>query len=129
MMRAFKAGLNHVAEPWTPVETGIHGVRVPKPLGDRLIMRVIYESNGFASDASDEAAGQARSIIARDDGVHLCPEGALCYAAWENDLASGRVNRDERVVIFNTANGLKSSMPATVGPVLDCTGPINYAGL
>lgn len=129
IVRAFEAGLDHVAKPWAPVETGIHGVRVPKPLGDRLIMRVIYESNGFASDASDEAAAQARAEIARDDGVHLCPEGALCYAAWKEDLARGRVDRDERVVIFNTANGLKSPMPATTGAVLDCAGPIDYAGL
>ncbi|MBE9552925.1 MAG: threonine synthase [Proteobacteria bacterium] len=129
IVRAFEAGLDHVAEPWSPVETGIHGVRVPRPLGDRLIMRVIYESNGFASDASDQAAEQARAEIARDDGVHLCPEGALCYAAWKDDLASGRVDRDERVVIFNTANGMKSPMPTTTGPVLDCSGPIDYAGL
>jgi threonine synthase len=129
IVRAFAAGLDHVAEPWAPVETGIHGVRVPRPLGDRLIMRVIYESNGFASDASDEAAEQARAEIARDDGVHLCPEGALCYAAWKDDLASGRVDRDEQVVIFNTANGLKSPMPATTGPVLDCTKPVDYGRL
>ena len=129
IVRAFEAGLDHVAEPWAPVETGIHGVRVPKPLGDRLIMRVIYESNGFACDASDEAADQARAEIARNDGVHLCPEGALCYAAWKADIARGRADRDERVVIFNTANGLKSPMPAAAGPVLDCTKPIDYAGL
>jgi threonine synthase len=129
VVRAFESGLDHVAEAWAPVETGIHGVRVPKPLGDRMIMRVIYESNGFASDASDEAAEQARAEIARDDGVHLCPEGALCYAAWKQDLARGRVSPDERVVIFNTANGLKSPMPATTRPVLDCGKPVDYGTL
>ena len=129
VVRAFESGLDHVAEPWAPVETGIHGVRVPKPLGDRLIMRVIYESKGFATGASDEAAEQARAEIARTDGVHLCPEGALCHAAWKQDLARGRVDRDERVVIFNTANGLKSPMPAMAGPVLDCTKPIDYGAL
>jgi threonine synthase len=129
IVRAFNAGLDHVAEPWTPVETGIHGVRVPTPLGDRLIMRVIYESNGFATNASDEAAEQARAEVARVDGLHLCPEGALCYAAWKEDLARGRVSRDERVVIFNTANGLKSPMPATTAPILDCGKPIDYSAL
>ena len=60
--------------------------------------------------------------------MHLCPEGALCYAAYRADLAGGRVTPGERVVIFNTASGLKSPMPP-VDALLDRTKPIDYERL
>ena len=129
IVRAFEDGLDHVPARWDPVETSVHGIRVPKPIGDRLILKVVYESNGFATAASDEEAEAARAEMAREEGVHLCPEGALCYAAWKKDLAAGRAKPDERVVIFNTANGLKSPMPAANVSVLDITQPIDYGSL
>lgn len=112
IVKAFEDGLDHVPVPWHRVETEVHGVRVPKPLGDRLILRVIRESAGFARAVSDQAAHDARAILARQHGIHVCPEGGICYAAWQADVRSGRVASDERVVLFNTASGLKSPMPS-----------------
>ena len=128
IVKAFEDGLDHVDAAWDPVDTQMHGVRVPKPLGDRLIMAVIRESDGFAVAVSDADAARARADVAREEGVHLCPEGALCYAAYAADLASGRVAPGERVVIFNTASGLKSPMPP-VEARLDCTRSIDYESL
>ncbi len=61
---------------WDPVETEMHGVRVPKPIGDKLILGVIYESDGFAVAVSHEAAATARREVAATEGLHLCPEGS-----------------------------------------------------
>ena len=47
----------------------------------------------------------------KSEGINLCLEGAACHVAYLSDLESGTVNRDETVVIFNTANGLKWKMP------------------
>ena len=110
------------------METQIHGVRVPKPIGDRLILNVIYESSGFAVGVSDEDAANARAEVAMEEGLHLCPEGALCYSAFKANLESGQLRPEDRVVIFNTASGLKSPMPP-MERRLDCTKPIDYTAL
>ncbi len=128
IVAAFESGLDHVAEAWDPVETEMHGVRVPKPIGDRLILEVIAVSGGSAAAVSDRAAAAARAEVAQVEGLHLCPEGALCYAAYTADLAAGRVGSDDRVVIFNTASGLKYPMPPAERR-LDATKPIDYASL
>ena len=128
IVRAFEAGAETVAEPWDPVDTDMHGVRVPKPIGDRLILRVIRESGGHAVAVSDAAAAEARARVARRHGLHLCPEGALCLAAHEGDLAAGRVTAGERVVVFNTASGLKSPMPPTTLNI-DWDKPVDWSAL
>ena len=128
IVKAYRDGRTDVELPWSPVETQVHGVRVPKPIGDRLILRVIHESSGFAVDVSDEDVANARAEVAMEEGLHLCPEGALCYAAYKVNLESGQVSAEDRVVLFNTASGLKSPMPPMEGR-LDCTKPIDYASL
>jgi len=128
IVRAFEAGARSVVAAWENVDTRMHGVRVPKPLGDRLMLEVIYQSHGFARAISDQAAAEARLEVTRDEGLHICPEGALTYAAYKEDLAEGRIERGNRVVLFNTASGLKSPMPP-VERTLDCTRPIDYASL
>ena len=82
IVRAFEAGEQEVSEPWRQVNTNIHGVRVPKPLGDRLILSAIYDSGGFAMAVDDRDVVEARAEIARREGLHLCPEGAACYVAY-----------------------------------------------
>ena len=128
IVKAFDAGADHVAEPWQDADTCLHGMRVPGPLGDRLILRVVSESGGLATAVSDEAAAEARAEVARVEGLHLCPEGAATVAAYRQELAAGRVGRDDRVVLFNTASGLKSPMPP-MERRLDHTRPIDYTAL
>ena len=126
IVRAAEAGLDHVPEPWTPVESQIHGIRVPKPLGDRLVLAIIKASGGFGSIASDASAEAARREVIKHEGLHLAPEGALCYAAYRADLAAGRIKPGDHVILFNTATGLKSAMPEAAAATLDASEPIDY---
>lgn len=128
IVTAYKNGQACVQRPWEPVDTRVHGVRVPKPLGDYLILDALYQSSGFAVAVSDDDADKARIEVAREEGLHLCPEGALCYAAYKENLAQGAVQPDEHAVIFNTACGLKSPMPP-MDRKIDCTTPVDYEKL
>jgi threonine synthase len=128
IVKAFEDGADHVAEPWPNVDTGLHGVRVAKPLGDRLILSVIRESDGLATAVDDAAVAATRAEVASQDGVHLCPEGAACVAAYRQELTAGRIGAGDRVVLFNTASGLKSLMPP-MERHLDVRADIDYASL
>ena len=111
VVRAFDAGLRAVAEPWAEVDTEVHGVRVRKPFGDRLILEALYESQGFAVAVDDGEVDEMRAATAAVDGFHLCPEGAACLAAYARALGDGRIGRSDQAVIFNSASGLKSPIP------------------
>ena len=128
IVKAFDEGRDHIAEPWPNVDTDLHGVRVPGPIGDRLILKVISESGGLATAVDDGAAAEARREVADREGLHLCPEGAATFAAYKKELAAGRIGRDDNVVLFNTASGLKYPMPP-MDRTLDRTKPIDYAAL
>lgn len=108
---AFDSGLDDVEEAFQPVTTIVPGVRVPKPLGGRLIVSVLRESNGHASAVSDESTLSSHSEAARKHGIHLSLEGAACLAAYREDLDAGRVSTDQIAIIFNTATGYKWPLP------------------
>jgi threonine synthase len=110
IVKAFDANERQV-ETWDNVTTEIHGVRVPNPLGGALVLDVLYQSGGFGTLVDDDAVHQMRARICAEEGLHLCPEGAACIVALEMERRSGRVGPDDRVVVFNTASGLKSPMP------------------
>ncbi len=128
IVKAFEAGEREVKEPWADVTTEIHGVRVPNPLGGRLVLDVVYESGGLATAVDDDAVVRARAKVCIEEGLHLCPEGAACVVALEKELASGRVGSNDRVIVFNTASGLKSPMPPMTRR-LKTTGPVDYSKL
>jgi threonine synthase len=128
LVKAFDEGKTEVQEAWEPVETTLHGVRVPKPLGDFLCLQVLYESNGFGSAVDDDEVEALRAEIAAADGLHLGPEGAACFAAYRQELARGRVSPKDRVVLFNCASGHKSEMPPMTR-ALDRTKPIDFDAL
>ena len=83
------------------------GIRVPKAVGDFLILRAVRASKGAALAVSEEAILEAVRDAARDDGFLLCPEGGAVLAGWRLALERGLVGKDERVVLFNCANGNK----------------------
>jgi threonine synthase len=127
MVRAYEAGVEH-ASRWDDAHTLAWGIRVPQAIGDFLILRAVRESGGFAMAVSDEAITRALDEVARVDGLLLCPEAAATYAAYAQALADGRVNRDDRVVLFNCATGLKYPLPP-MERVLDRHAPIDFAAL
>jgi threonine synthase len=127
IVRAFEAGEEH-AERWEDAATVAAGIRVPKAVGDFLILRAVRESGGKALAVGDPAILKAVDDCARQDGLLLCPEGGATLAAYRQALVDGEVDAEERVVLFNCATGLKYPMPPA-GEALDLNARIDLAAL
>jgi threonine synthase len=110
MVRAFEHG-EEFAERWENPATVATGIRVPKAVGDFLILRAVRESGGAGIAVSEEAILKAVEDAAHEDGFLLCPEGGAVLAGWRQALDRGLVGRKERVVLFNCANGNKYPLP------------------
>ena len=110
IVRAFENG-DEFAERWEHAATVATGIRVPKAVGDFLILRAVRKSGGAAIAVPDEAILQAVEDAARDDGFLFCPEGGAVLAAWRQAMERGLVGSDERVMLFNCANGNKYPLP------------------
>jgi len=123
IVRAFEAGVEH-AERWEDADTIAMGIRVPRAVGDFLILRAVRESGGKAVAVGDPAILRAVDDCAKKDGLLLCPEGGATLAAYREALATGEVDEEEQVVLFNCATGLKYPMPPAT-QALDKNGPID----
>ena len=99
------------AELWKDAHTVASGIRVPVAVGDFLILNVIRESGGTAIAVDDESIIHFRDSLAKEEGFLLCPEGAATLAAYHECLKKGVVDKDEKVVLFNCATGLKYPLP------------------
>ena len=128
IVHAFENGFDSVPQPWNPVKTNVHGVRVPKPLGGNLILRTIRESDGFAIAVEDFEVEESRLETARETGLHLCPEGSACLVAYEKSLRKNIIRKTDQAVLFNCASGLKSPMPVQTLE-LDVSETIDYSKL
>jgi len=106
MVRAFERG-EEFAERWENPATVATGIRVPKAVGDFLILRAVRESGGAGVAVSEQAILHAVEDAAHEDGFLLCPEGGAVLAAWRQALERGLVDRQERALLFNCANGNK----------------------
>jgi threonine synthase len=104
IVRAFDAGLPK-AEPWAEPWTVASGLRVPGPLGDRLILSALRESGGGAVAVSDDELSALAVEHSRLEGIDLSPEGGASFAALRHLLHAGTVAPEERVVAFNTGAG------------------------
>ena len=109
IVKAFEAGEEH-AERWEDAHTVAAGIRVPKAVGDFLIIRAVRESGGKAIAVDEDAINRATADSAMQDGLLLCPEGGATLAAYRKALAEGWVEREDEVVLFNCATGLKYPM-------------------
>ena len=106
MVRAFEAG-EEFATRWEGAATMATGIRVPKAVGDFLILRAVRDSGGAALAVSEEAIAAGVRDAAEADGMLLCPEGGAVLAGWRLALERGLVSADEQVMLFNCANGNK----------------------
>ncbi len=104
--RAFEEGAES-STMWENASTVASGLRVPKAIGDFLILRAVRESGGVAIAVSDEELMRDARRIAAVEGIFAAPEGGACLAALRRLRESGRVSRDETVVLFNTGTGAK----------------------
>jgi threonine synthase len=127
IVRAFEAGEEH-APRWEDAHTVAAGIRVPKAIGDFLILRAVRESGGFAIAVPDDEIVEAVEDASTRDGFLLCPEGGATLAAARRALAQGLISRDDRVLLFNCATGLKYPM-SDKSKNLDRTQPISLAEL
>ena len=127
IVKAFEEGKSH-AEFWDNAHTAAAGIRVPAAIGDFLILAAIRASDGFATAVSDQDILETQSSIARQEGLLLCPEGAATAAALIKEVGSGRIDKDEKVILFNCATGLKYPMPEA-NNLIDLSSPVNYDDL
>ena len=110
IVKAFEDGVEH-APLWENAHTISAGIRVPVAVGDFLILRAVRDSGGFAISVTDEDTLAARDEVATEEGFLMCPEGAATYAAYRQSLRDGRVDPRDRVILFNSATGLKYPLP------------------
>ena len=85
------------------------GLRVPGPLGDLMILRMLRQTKGTAITVTDQEMLQAGRELASLEGIFAAPEGAATVAAARKLAASGWIKRDDSVVLFNTGTGYKYS--------------------
>jgi threonine synthase len=104
IVRAFATGADF-ATPWENPETHASGLRVPGPLGDRLILRALRESGGDAASVSEDAIRRDTLRLSRRTGVDAAPEGGCALAVLERLVREGRVASDAEVLLFNTGSG------------------------
>src|SRR5205807_5984109 len=88
-------------------QTLASGLRVPKPLGDYLVLNAVRESGGTAIAVSDEAMLDCGAQLAADEGIFAAPEGAACVAGAQKIISSGFLKSTDRIVLYNTGSGLK----------------------
>ena len=109
IVRAFEQGVEH-AERWEEAHTIAAGIRVPKAIGDFLILRAVRDSGGFAIAVSDAEIAAGVEAAALADGLPICPEGGATLAAAAKARAAGLIGAADRIVLFNCATSLKYEM-------------------
>lgn len=101
IVRAFHEGLESAPE-WESPHTAAWGLRVPRAVGDRLMLKALRESKGGALTVSEEEMATAADQMRRLEGIDAGPEGGAALAAVRKLVASGALRRHETIVAFNT---------------------------
>lgn len=104
LVRAFDSGADR-ATPWENPVTHASGLRVPGPLGDRLVLRAIKETNGIAAAADEDTIRAWTARLSSRTGIDTAPEGGCALAVTAQLVAAGRISRDAEVVVYNTGSG------------------------
>ena len=106
IVRAFEAGEKFAAE-FPNAHTSASGLRVPKAIGDFLMLDILRRSKGGAIAVDDDEMIRAVREVGSKEGLFVAPEGAACFVALKKLRALGKIERGEQVVIFNTGSGIK----------------------
>ena len=106
IVRAYPQG-TETAQPWEGASTVADGLRVPRAIGDFLILRAVRKSGGTAIAVSDKSMVEAVFEIGKHEGVSAAPEGGAAFVAIEHLVAAGSIKPTESVVLFNTGGALK----------------------
>jgi threonine synthase len=106
IVRAYVEG-KEKAPMWENAHTVADGLRVPKAVGDFLVLRAIRESGGTAVSVSDDEMIAGMRDIGRFEGISAAPESGAALHAIRQLIANGTIRAGERVVLFNTGGALK----------------------
>ena len=106
IVRAFREGAERAA-PWEDARTSADGLRVPRAIGDFLILRALRASGGAAVAVSDSDMIAAMREIGAAEGISAAPEGGATLVALRALLTEGTIAPADRVVLFNTGGALK----------------------
>ena len=106
IVRAFEQGAER-SDPFPDARTIADGLRVPKAIGDFLVLRAIRESGGTALAVSDDDMVRAMRALGRLEGISAAPEGGAALAALEILVRRGEVKPADTIVLFNTGGALK----------------------
>ena len=106
IVRAFGAG-ERFADEFEDAATIASGLRVPKAIGDFLILDALRASGGAAIAVSDAELIEAVGVIGAAEGIFAAPEGGACLPALVKLISDGQVAEGEKVVLFNTGSGIK----------------------
>ena len=106
IVRAFVDGRDE-SDPWPDPRTFAAGIRVPKALGDFIVLKALRESEGIAIAVSEREIAQSMQAAGGAEGMLVCPEGGAAIAGTAKLRRDGWIREDEEVVVFNTGTGLK----------------------
>jgi threonine synthase len=106
IVRAFEQGAER-SEMWQNAQTAADGLRVPKAIGDFLVLRAVRESGGTAVAVSDADMISCMRLVGGLEGISAAPEGGAAVHALRVLIAQGLIQRDHTVVVFNTGGALK----------------------
>jgi threonine synthase len=106
IVRAFQQGTER-AQPWEHASTLADGLRVPRAIGDFLILRAVRESGGTALAVTDQSMVEGMLAIGKHAGVSAAPEGGAALVAIQRLVEDGSIKPQDSVVLFNTGGALK----------------------
>jgi threonine synthase len=126
IVRAFEAGARF-AEPFVDAKTIASGIRVPAAVGDFMILDAVRASSGRAIAVDETRLRYWMALGTSTEGISICPETAACIGAVEQLAAEQWIERDERVVIFNTGAAQKYPEAMAVHlPEIDKDAPLDW---
>jgi threonine synthase len=129
IVRAFDRG-ERFAEPFPAPCTVASGLRVPAAVGDFMILDAVRESGGCALTGRETQIRHWMERVGSLEGIAICPETAVCFDCLEALQKSGKIARDEEIVVFNTGAAQKYPEVAQVQlPLLDKDRPIDFESL
>ncbi len=106
IVRAFDNDWDEAPE-FENAHTAASGLRVPKAIGDFIMLDILRKSGGGAISVTDEEMIADTKVVGAAEGLFCAPEGAACFSALKKMLAAGTVSADDRIVLFNTGTGVK----------------------
>ncbi len=104
IVTAFEQSRDH-ATPWIDPVTVASGLRVPAPLGDRLVLRALRESGGAAIAVPDQDLTERARESSAAEGIDFSPEGGAALEGARIALRRGYLGEQDRVLVFNTGAG------------------------